>query len=187
LPETGIVRKVRFLRVFEDQQPSAAQAVAFERQPYDLFAALQIVGGVGKHDIELLVAVFQVEERVRLDGVEAADAQLRGRLPDEVVVHRVDLHGRDAAGSPRGELVADRAGPGEEVQYVALLEIHEVSQHVEEVLLGEVRRRTRSEVAGRIDRPALVFAADYSHTTFLNRFPSNLRSAFGSSPAARSV
>ena len=161
MPETGIVRKVRFLRVFEDQQPSAAQAVAFERQPYDLFAALQIVGGVGKHDIELLVAVFQVEERVRLDGVEAADAQLRGRLPDEVVVHRVDLHGCDAAGSPRGELVADRAGP--------------------------VSRRTRSEVAGRIDRPALVFAADYSHTTFLNRFPSNLRSAFGSSPAARSV
>ena len=100
-----------------------------------------------------------------MNGVEAADAQLRGRLPDEAVMDGVDLHGRDAPDAPRGEFIADRPGAGEEVKHVAGSVIHEVRQDVEQVFLGEVGRRPRSEVAGRIDRPAAVFAAYDTHTT----------------------
>ena len=149
--------------MLEDKHAARAQQIALQHQIDDRLAALQIVGRIRKDDVELLGAVFQVEKDIRLDRMELFDTELRRGLPDEIVVHRVDLHRRDAPGPPRGELVADRTRPGKEVQHVALLEIDQVAQHVEEVLLGEVRRRTGPQVAGRIDRPALVFAADYSH------------------------
>ena len=101
---------------------------------------------------------------IGLHGIEVADAELCRRLPDKVVMHRVDLHRCDAPCSARGELVAYRPRPGKEVEHVALLEIHQVAQYVEQVFLGEIGRRACPQVARRVDGPPLVFSADYSHT-----------------------
>ena len=84
------------------------------------------------------------------------------------MVDAVDLDRSHAPHPARGKFIADRPRTGEEVQHVALFEVKQVPQHVEKVLLGEVGRRTRPQVAGRVDRPALVLSADYSHTIRLN-------------------
>ena len=150
--------------MFEDENPLRAQQVALQHQFHHLFAALQVVGGVRKNHVELLGAALQGEERIGLHGIEVADAELCRRLPDKVVMHRVDLHRCDAPCSARGELVAYRPRPGKEVEHVALLEIHKVAQYVEQVFLGEIGRRACPQVARRVDGPPLVFSADYSHT-----------------------
>ena len=146
--------------------------VVFEHQPYDLLAALQIVGSVRENHVELFRTTFEVEEDVGFDCIEVPDAQLRRRLADEVVVYRIDFHRGYAPRSARCELIADRAGSREEVQHVALLEIQQIAEDVEEVLLGEIGRRPRPQVAGRVDGPALVFSAYYSHTICLKYPPS---------------
>ena len=172
--------------MFEDQDAARTEQIAFQDQLHDLPAAFQVVGGVGEDHVELLGTAFQVEEYVGLDGIEVSDPQLCGRLADETVMHGVDLDRRDAPCAARCELVADRPRAGKEVEHVALFEIEQVAQHVEEVLLGEVGRGPRPQVFGRVDRPAPVFSADYSHVVCLNRLPSSLRAAFGLSPAMRS-
>ena len=168
--------------MFEDEYSLRAQQSAAEHLFDDPFAALQIVGSVGKNDVELLGATLQIEKNIRLDRIEAFDAELGGRLPDEIVVHRIDLHRCDAPGAAGCEFVADRSRAGKKVEYVAFLEIHQVVQHVEQILFGEIRCWTRPQVAGRVDGPALVFAAYDSHITFLNRLPISLRIFLASAP-----
>ena len=114
--------------------------------------------------------LFQVEKGVGLDRIDRFASQLPRRLPDEVVMHGVDFDRRDAASAARSEFVADRSRAREEVEYVALFEIDQIGQDVEKVLLGEVRRGTRPQILRRVDRPALVSAADYSHRTSLKYF-----------------
>ena len=91
MPELLAGREIHFFRVFEDENPLRAQQVALQHQFHHLFAALQVVGGVRKNHVELLGAALQVEERIGLHGIEVADAELCRRLPDKVVMHRVDL------------------------------------------------------------------------------------------------
>ena len=172
LPEFRICGEVHLLRMFENQHAFGTQQVVFEHQPYDLLAALQIVGGVRENHVELFRTAFEVEEDVGFDRIEVPDAQLRRRLADEVVVYRIDFHRGYAPRSARCKLIADRAGSREEVQHVALLEIQQIAEDVEEVLLGEIGRRPRPQVAGRVDGPALVFSAYYSHTICLKYPPS---------------
>ena len=156
--------KIVLLRVFENQHSPFAQQIAAEHQVDDPFAPLQVVGGVREDDVEALRATLQVEEDIGLDDIHVVDAELRGRLTDEVVVHRIDFDRRDAPCSARGKLVADGARAGEEVEYVALLEVDQIAQHVEEVLLGKIGGRPCTQVARRVDGTSLVFSADYSHT-----------------------
>ncbi len=162
-----MVRKILVVGVLENENSALAKQISVEHERHNRFAALQIVGCVGKNKVELLGAALQVEEDIRLNGVEMFEPEASGRLPDEVVVYGIDLHGRHAARTARGEFVADRPRAGEEVQHVDLLEVEEVVQHIEQVLLGEVRRGTCPEVARRHDGAAAVFAADYSHVTRL--------------------
>ncbi len=176
-------RKIHFPGVLEDEQTVFAEQSAPEDRIDDSLAALQIVGRIRKNHVELLPAAFHIEKGVGLDRVEIFDAQPGGRLPDEIPVHRIDFHRRDAPGAARGELVADRPRTCEQVEHVALLEIDQIAQHVEQVFLGEIRRGARPQVAGRVDGPALVFSAYDSHTTYLKRLPINLRRALAPGPA----
>ena len=75
--------------MFEDENPLRAQQVALQHQFHHLFAALQVVGGVGEDHVELLGAAFQVEENVGLDRVEVFDPQQCGRPADEIRIRKI--------------------------------------------------------------------------------------------------
>ena len=75
--------------MFEDQDAARTEQSAFQDQLHDLFAALQVVGGVGEDHVELLGAAFQVEENVGLDRVEVFDPQQCGRPADEIRIRKI--------------------------------------------------------------------------------------------------
>lgn len=81
------------------------------------------------------------------------------------MVYAVYLYRGDALDTSRGELIADGARTGEEVQDIARLELHEVSQHVEEVLLRKVGCRACPQVAGRVDGTTLILTTDDAHSS----------------------
>ena len=54
----------------------------------------------------------------------------------------------------------------------SFFEINIIIKYIEQILLGEIGRRPRPQVAGRVDGPALVFSAYYSHTICLKYPPS---------------
>ena len=164
--------KIFVARMFEDEDTARPQNFAVEHHPDDLLARRQIVGRIRENQVELFGAAFQVEKNVRFDGVEVFDSELPGGPADEIVVYGIDLDRGYAASSARCEFVTDGTRAGEEVQHVALLEIQQIAEDVEEVLLGEIGRRPRPQVAGRVDGPALVFSAYYSHTICLKYPPS---------------
>ena len=166
--------KIDVFRMFENQQAPRSQQIVFRNQFHNLFTALQVVGSIGKDHVELFGTAFQIEEDIGLDRIQVGDLQLSRRLSDEVVVYGVDLYGRHAPSAPRGELIADGSGSGEKVQYIAPIEIDQVGQYVEQIFFGEIGRWAGPQVARRMDRPSLVFSADYSHRTCLNRLPHNL-------------
>ena len=157
-----MVREIFLLRVLKDKNSPFAQDFALHHKRNDLFATLQIVGSIRKNKVKLLRTALQIEKSVCLDGVERANTQLAGRLANEIMVHGVDLDRGDRFGATRTKLIADRAGTSKKVQHVALLDVDEVLQHIEEILLGKVGRRTCSEVLGRVDGAPLECSADYS-------------------------
>ena len=120
-----------------------------------------------KNQIKLLRAALQIEEGIRLHGIEVLDAELLRRATNEIVMHGIDLDRSDALHAARGELVADRARTGKEVEDIALLEIDQVLEDIKEVLLGKVGRGACTEVTGRVDCTPFQCSADYSHITLL--------------------
>ena len=153
--------------MLEYENSALAQNVATENERNNLVGTLQIVWCVRKNDVETLGTVFQIQKSVRLYRVNGCRAQLARRAADKIVVDGVDFDRRYAAGSARGELVTYRTRPRKEVEDIDRLVIDDVVQHVEQVFLGEIGRRTRPQIAWRVDCPPAICTADYSHTTLL--------------------
>ena len=153
--------------MLENENSLLAQNIARQNEADNLLGTLQIVGCIGKNDIETLWAVLQIEKSVCLDRVDVRCPEVASCTANEVVVDGVDFDRRNAARTARGELVANRACAGKEVENVRLLVIDNVAQYVEQIFLGKVRSRACAEVAGRIDGATAICAAYYSHTTCL--------------------
>ena len=153
--------------MFENEYPLRFEYIPAQYEVYDFGRPFQIVWRVRKNYVETLGATFQIEERVRFDRIDVRCSEFACRLSDEIVMHGIYFDRRYAACASGCELITDGAGAGEQVEDVRLLVIYQVVQHVEQILLGEIRCRTRTQVLGRIDAPAAIFAAYYSHITFL--------------------
>ena len=153
--------------MLENEYPVGFEYIPVQYEVYDFGRPIQIVWRVRENHVETLGATLQIEECVRLDRIDVRCSEFARRLPDEIVMHGVYLDRRYAARSSGCELITDGTGAGEQVEYVRLLVIYQIVQHVEQILLGEIRCRTRTQILGRIDAPAAIFAAYYSHITFL--------------------
>ena len=116
--------------------------------------------------VELLGTAFQIEKGIGLDRVNPVETEIPGSTPDEVVMHRIDFDRNDRSGPPRGKLVADRAGPGKQVEHVGTLDVAMALDHIEQIFLGEVGRRTGPQIFRRLYDPAAKDAANDSHNTF---------------------
>ena len=148
-------------------QPSAGlQKPAAENGLGNRIATDDVVGRVGKYQVELLGTAFQIEKGIGLDGMNPVETEIPGSSPDEVVMHRVDFDRNDRSGPPRGKLVADRAGPGKQVEHVGAFDVAVALDHIEQIFLGEVGRRTGPQIFRRLYDPAAKDAANDSHNTF---------------------
>lgn len=169
--------------MFENEQPSRTQQLAGEYFRDDVFAVRQIVGRIRKNQIELFRTCGQITEYIRFDRIKIFQSELCSRLTDEIVMHGVEFDRSNAPCAARGEFVADGTRAGKEIEHVASLEIDQIVQYVEQILFGEIGRRTGPQIVRRVDRPPFVFAADYSHRTCLKNLPASLPTRRASLPA----
>ena len=79
------------------------------------------------------------------------------------MVVAVFLHAHHLAASPREQLQGDAARTGKEVEGGGSVKVQVAVEHVEDVLLGKVGRRTGLERAGNVKMAPLEFSRDNSH------------------------
>ena len=82
----------------------------------------------------------------------------------------VHLYADHLAAATRQQLQRDAARTREKVEGGGTFEVYILHQHVEDVLLGKVRRRTCLERAWDIEMTTLIFSCDYSHNFPLSMF-----------------
>lgn len=153
--------------MLEYENAAVAEQIVVENEIYDLLGAIEIVWRIGENYVELFVAALQIEKRVCLYGVEIVEPDRSRRLPNEVVMYGIDLNRCHAVRISRGKFIAYGSCPRKQVEHVAFGKIHQIVEHVKQILLGEIRRGTRPQIFGRDDGPSAVFSAYYSHTICL--------------------
>ena len=152
------------LAMLQDQQSLLTQQTMVEDDVGNVREVLQLVGRIGKDDVELLMTTAQVLEDVAADGQSGLIAQLVQEPLDETIVQAVLLDADDAAAPTREQFKRDAARTGKEVQgHGPLVPIDIAVEHIKKILLGKVRGRTGLEGAWHIEMTALVFSCDDSH------------------------
>ena len=94
-----MVGEVVVLAVFEDEDASLVEQVAFEDEPGDLGQFLECIRRIGKDEVELLMAALQEPEHIATDEQVALIAQLLEALAYEVGMISVGLDAYHPAAS----------------------------------------------------------------------------------------
>ena len=164
LHEAGVFGKAVVLAMLEDEHAALGKHSLAQDEVGQFGQTGEGIGRIGEDEVEGVVALFNVAEHIGTQGYPVVFLELLLYLIYMSVVQRLALHRDDAPAAARHKLKADASGAGEEVEHVvALLQVNEVVEYVEEVLLGKVRRGACFEVAGHLEGAALVFSTDYSH------------------------
>ena len=166
LHEAGVGVEGVALAVLQNEEPAGLQQGASQDKVGQGRQLLQLVGRVGKDQVEGAVRGAQEAEHVGVYGEPPVLLQLAYDAADEGVVVAVLLDGHHPGTAAGHQLEADAARAGKEVEglHPVFLEVIVVGgQYIEEVLLGKVRGGTCLECAGHVEVPPLVDATDYSH------------------------
>ena len=164
LDEARMLGKIVGLAVLQHEEAALLEQGAGENNVGQYGELRQSVGRVGKDEVELLTAFGDELEDVGADGECCGVLQLVEKLLDKAMVTHIKLNADDATATATDEFQRDAARAGEEVEGRRRLAKVDVRlQDVEEVLLGEVCRRTCRERARHVEVPAFVFAGDDAH------------------------
>ena len=124
----------------------------------------QDVWRVGKDEVELLAALCHELENIATNRQSRCVLQLVEKLLDKAMVADIKLHADDTSAATTDKFESDTARTREKVECCrSLAEVDIALQDIEEVLLGEVRRRTCREGTRHLEMPAFVFACDDAH------------------------
>ena len=163
LGELGEVAEVVGAGVLYDDEGAGLHHLAAEDKLGELWQLGQVVGRVGEDEVELAGAGGYELEHVALYLNQVLFLEQLLHLADEIVLRGCFLHTRDAGAAAREELEADGTSAREEVEGCHSLKIHEVVEHVEEVLARHVGSGARGDVGGHVETPPSIFSADDSH------------------------
>ena len=168
------------LTVFENKDAVGFEQSALEDEIGQRGEFLEGIGRVGKDEVELLVAGLDETEDVAADCYHIGDsppvirfathsgggpsAKLLQAVLNEAVVVAVEFDADDVTAASREQFKGNAARAGEEVEGLGTVEVDVLNEHVEDVLLGKIRRRPRLERARNIEVAALVFSCNDSHT-----------------------
>ena len=163
LNEVGVLGEVVVAPVLKHENATVFQQRMLEHEVGNLRQLLQRVWGIGKDEVELLVTALQETEHVATKGDTGGGAELLQTVADETVMVAVQLHTDDLIATARHELERDAARAAKEVERRGSIEIDIAAQHIEDVLLGKIGRRTRLERARYLEMPSLILSCDNSH------------------------
>ena len=163
LGELGQVAEVVGAGVLDDDECAGLHHVAVEDELRELWQLWQVVGRVGEDEIKLARAGGYELEHVALHLNQVLLVEQGLDLADEIVLRGGLLHAGDAGAAAREEFEADSTSAREQVEGGHSVEIHEVVEHVEEVLARHVGSGARGDVGGHVETPSPIFSADDSH------------------------
>ena len=145
LHKVWIVGEVVILAVLKHKDAIVLQEALLEDQRGDGGQFLQGIGRVGKDEVELLLARFDKAEHVATDGHTHLGVELLQTLLDEAVVVAILFDADHMTAAARYQFERDAACTREEVEGCGIFKVDVLHQHVEDVLLGEVRCWSRLE------------------------------------------
>ena len=172
----AVLGEIVVLTVFENKEPVGLEQSTLDNQVGQRGQLLQSVGRVGKDEVELLFAGLDETECVAADCYHIGDsppvirsgggpsAKLLQAVLNEAVVVAIEFNADDVTAASREQFKGNAARAGEEVEGLGTVEVDVLNEHVEDVLLGKIRRRPRLERARNIEVAALVFSCNDSHT-----------------------
>lgn len=161
--ETWMIGEVVLLAVFEDKDAIFGEQFVLEDQVWDCRQVWQSVGWVGKDEVELLLARLYEAEHIAFDECTTVIIEFLQTLTNEVGMVAIQFDAYHRLCSTRQQLERYATRSGKEVESLAAIEVNISIHHVEDVLLGKVRCRTRLERTRHIEVPSLVFSCNYSH------------------------
>ena len=123
----------------------------------------QGVGWVGKDKVKLLMATLDKTEHIGTEGNTTIVAQFLHAIADETVVVSIHLHTNHLLTAARQQLERDAACAREKVERDGFVQIYILCQHIEDVLLGKVRRGASLEGARDVEMTTFVFSCNDSH------------------------
>lgn len=151
--------------MLDDEYPVRREQVIIEDDGGEIGDTREVVGRIGENDIEGgLPGEFPAgEENVGAIDLHGGEVKLPRNVLDKRIMVVISLDGDDAGSPARGELVSDATCPGEEIQDARALDGDEMPEDIKEVLLREIRCRTRLESfrGGEVSSP--VCTAYNSH------------------------
>ena len=126
--EVRMAGEVVCLAVLKYKQAVFLQQLVAEDEVGQCLQPVQLIGRVGKHEVELRVAGLDVAEGIAAQREALVCFHFFHYFADEGVVVAVLLHAHYLLASARQQLDADAACPGKEVQgvQVAVLEVQVV-------------------------------------------------------------
>ena len=145
------------LPMLQDEDAILFQQLLLEDEVWYALQFWQGVRRIGKDEVKLHVASLQILEDVCVQHQAVGGFYLAHHLVDELVVVSVFLDAHHLVAPSREQFQADTSRSCKEVEGSdAFAEVHEVRQHIEQILFRKVGRRTSLERAWHVEMPAFV-------------------------------
>ena len=161
--EMRMMPEILFAGVFQDEPSPGGQKRITEYHIRQGLYTLQSIRGISEDNIERKGGMPQESKDIGPYHIHLRHLQLPKGVAYKTKLTGIILHQHDLSGAAGGELIADAAGAGKEVQDGAFFEIEIVFQDCEKCFLGHIGRRTGLQRARRSDPVFPVFATYYTH------------------------
>ena len=167
--EVRIIGEVLVLAVLKYKDAAFLQQPFLKDEAGDGGQFLECIGRIGKDEVEALLARLDEAEGVATQRHAYVGAEFLHACLYKAVVVAIQLDADDVGTASRHQFERDAACAGEEVEDRCAFEVEIARQHIEDILLGKIRRRSCLEGLRNIEVPAFIDTRDDSHLPFTNK------------------
>lgn len=143
------------LSMFKNKYPIRFEHVVIQDQRRYLGQFFKCIGRIGKDEIKLLSARFEVTEHIGTNHRPVFFTYLLQTLADKGGMITIGFYADHLTATTREQLQRDAARACKQVERRQAFEIDIAVEHVEDVFFGKIGGRTRFERAWNIKMPSL--------------------------------
>ena len=172
------------LSMFKNKYPIRFEHVVIQDQRRYLGQFIKCIGRVGKDEIELLAARFQIAKHIAANHHPVFFTYLLQTLADKGDMITVGFYADHLTATTREQLQRDTARACKQVERRQAFEIDIAVEHVEDILLGKIGCRTRLNVRGTSKCRPLYFPViiRIAYESMLLYFPTQQTEVVGHLP-----
>ena len=167
--ETGMIGEVVRAGVLKNEASAGSQQASAKHGLGQFRQAGKGVGGIGENEVEGGRGCgTEVAEGIAANEVKGARwrSESARHVGNEGGMCAIGFYSGDGSATARKEFKSDAARAGKEIQGTGLVQRDKVFEHVEEILLGKIRRRSGIEGGGHLEAQAAISSSYDSHSIF---------------------